>query len=90
MHPDGGDHQPSSTATEPGADQLAQQKAQNPVSRRHHYVPQTYLREWSFDGKRVWAHDTVTGAVKPLGLKSVCVEEISTGWSDRTRTTQSC
>ncbi len=63
---------------------LAQQKAQNPVSRRHHYVPQTYLREWSFDGKRVWAHDTVTGAVKPLGLTSVCVKEFSTGWSDRT------
>ncbi len=54
---------------------LAQQTAQDPASRRHHYVPQAYLREWSVEGKRVWALDTVTGAVKLLGLKSVCVEE---------------
>lgn len=53
----------------------AQSKAKDPASRRHHYVPQAYLRQWSFDGKRVWALDTVTGAVKPLGLTSVCVKE---------------
>lgn len=53
----------------------AQSKAKDPVSRRHHYVPQSYLRQWSFDGKRVWSLDTVTGAVKPLGLASVCVKE---------------
>lgn len=53
----------------------AQTRAANPVSRRHHYVPQAYLRQWSFDGKRVWTLDTVTGTVKPLGLASVCVKE---------------
>lgn len=54
---------------------LDQQDAPDPVSRQHHYVPRTYLRQWSFDGKRVWALDTVTGVVKPLGLANVCVEE---------------
>ena len=53
----------------------AQHKAKDPVSRRHHYVPQAYLRQWSFDRKRVWTLDTVTGAVKPLGIASVCVKE---------------
>lgn len=53
----------------------AQHKAKDPVSRRHHYVPQTYLRQWSFDGKRVWTLDTITGSVKPLGIASVCVKE---------------
>lgn len=47
----------------------------DPVSRRHHYVPQSYLRQWSPDGKRVWSHDTVTGAVRLLGTRSLCVEE---------------
>lgn len=54
---------------------LSLQNANDPVSRRHHYVPKSYLRQWSFDSKRVWTLDTVTGAVKPLGLPSVCVEE---------------
>lgn len=45
------------------------------VSRRHHYVPQAYLRAWSFDTKRVWTHDTVLGAVRPLGLRDVCVAD---------------
>jgi hypothetical protein len=44
-------------------------------SRRHHYVPLAYLRQWSFDGKRVWTLDTVTGEVKELGLRRVCVAE---------------
>jgi hypothetical protein len=54
---------------------LSLQKAKDPVSRRHHYVPKAYLRQWSFDGKQVWALDTVAGAVKPLGLANVCVKE---------------
>lgn len=53
----------------------AQRQAKDPVSRRHHYVPKAYLRQWSFDGKRLWTHDTLTGGVKPLGLSDVCVEE---------------
>ena len=54
---------------------LAQGRAHDPVSRRHHYVPKSYLQQWSFDGKRVWTLDTVTGAVKSLSLKDVCVKE---------------
>jgi hypothetical protein len=51
------------------------QEAKDTVSRRHHYVPQAYLRQWSFDGKRVWVLDTVSGAVRPRGLPDVCVAE---------------
>jgi hypothetical protein len=54
---------------------LAQQRVPDTESRRHHYVPQAYLRQWSFDGRRVWTLDTVTGLVKPLGTRDVCVNE---------------
>jgi len=54
---------------------LAQGRAHDPVSRRHHYVPKSYLQQWSFDGKRVWTLDTLTGAVRSLGLRDVCVKE---------------
>jgi hypothetical protein len=54
---------------------LSQQRADDPVSRRHHYVPRSYLSEWSTDGKRVWTLDTVAGTAKPLGLADVCVKE---------------
>ncbi len=57
-------------------DRLAEQaKSRDPAHRRHHYVPKSYLKQWSFDGKRVWALDTVTGRVAPLGLSDVCVQE---------------
>ena len=54
---------------------LAQQRVPDTESRRHHYVPQAYLREWSFDGRRVWTFDTATGSVKALGTRDVCVNE---------------
>lgn len=51
------------------------QDAVDPVSRRHHYVPQTYLRQWSFNSKQVWTLDTIAHTIKPLGIKKVCVKE---------------
>ena len=38
-------------------------------------MPQTYLRQWSVDGKRIWSLDTVTGAARQLGIADVCVRE---------------
>ena len=52
-----------------------QHRAPDTISRRHHYVPQTYLKKWSFDGKRVWTLDTAAHRARPLGIKDVCVEE---------------
>jgi hypothetical protein len=45
------------------------------VSRRHHYVPQSYLRAWSPDRKRVRVLDTRNGFDKLIGLRDTCVEE---------------
>lgn len=54
---------------------LATQRRPDPMSRRHHYVPETYLKRWSFDNRRVWNLDTVTGHLRPLPANDVCVEE---------------
>jgi hypothetical protein len=54
---------------------LAKQDAPDTPTRRHHYVPRSYLRQWSSDGKRIWSWDTVTGRVCRLGISDLCVEE---------------
>ncbi|MEU7143891.1 DUF4238 domain-containing protein [Nocardia sp. NPDC046473] len=45
------------------------------VSRRHHYVPQSYMRAWSPDRKRVRVLDTRNGIDKLRGLRDTCVQE---------------
>jgi len=47
----------------------------NCVSRRHHYVPQAYLRAWSADGKRARVLNTVEGWDRTRGLRDICVKE---------------
>ncbi|MEU9663581.1 DUF4238 domain-containing protein [Streptomyces chartreusis] len=45
------------------------------VSRRHHYVPQAYMKAWSPDGKRVRVLDTINGLDRLRGLRDTCVRE---------------
>ena len=56
---------------------LATQKQPDPRSRRHHYVPRTYLKRWGFDkqNRRVWNLDTITGEVRAFSVNDVCVGE---------------
>lgn len=56
---------------------LATQRQADPVSRRHHYVPRTYLKHWGIgaQSRRIWNLDTITGQVRSLSLSDVCVEE---------------
>ena len=53
---------------------LGQQDRDTP-SRRHHYVPRAYLKEWSSDGKRIWALNTGSGEAKLVGVADACVKE---------------
>ncbi|MGW0868939.1 DUF4238 domain-containing protein [Streptomyces sp. NPDC002740] len=50
-------------------------KERDCVSRRHHYVPQSYMKAWSTDGKRVRVLDTHYGIDKLRGLRDTCVRE---------------
>jgi hypothetical protein len=45
------------------------------VSRRSHYVPQSYLRAWSPDRKQVRVLDTRNGIDRLRGLRDTCVRE---------------
>ncbi|MER7982649.1 DUF4238 domain-containing protein [Streptomyces sp. NPDC095817] len=44
-------------------------------SKRHHYVPQSYMRAWSSDGKRVRVLDTRNGIDGLRGIRDTCVRE---------------
>lgn len=56
---------------------LATQRQTDRESRRHHYVPRTYLKRWGFgkQNRRIWNLDTVTGEVRAFSVNDVCVEE---------------
>lgn len=56
---------------------LATQRQPDRESRRHHYVPRTYLKRWGFGNlnRRIWNLDTDTGDVRAFSVNDVCVEE---------------
>jgi hypothetical protein len=53
----------------------AQSLRRDTNSKRHHYVPKSYLKAWSADGKRVEVIDTIAGTQKLQGLNDTCVKE---------------
>jgi len=36
-------------------------------SRDSHYVPQIYLRQWAYDGKRIWTNRLLVANEKIMG-----------------------
>ncbi|MBD7949606.1 DUF4238 domain-containing protein [Oerskovia rustica] len=54
---------------------MAQAHQPDPPSRRHHYVPKSYMKYWSEDGKRVHTIDTILGHRRLVGLRDACVAE---------------
>lgn len=60
-------------------DRLRAQVGQNQAEerKRHHYVPQAYMKAWTFDKQRrqVWTLDTIARSVRPIGVRDLCVGE---------------
>ena len=43
------------------------------ITKKEHFVPQTYLRRFSGDGKRIWSYEIdSTGNSKYIPIESVC------------------
>jgi hypothetical protein len=42
--------------------------------KKQHYVPKSYLKAWSLDGRRIWMFDKHTGRSRNVGIGSVAQE----------------